>query len=274
LLSSLTRLIVVLEMNAEKNIFYIFIKSLKIDGKVFKGYADKTWGGEKMYEVLQVGPFLLKILWLIICLSAFVGYFVIKHRLQRAGYPDRRIIETIVNSLIIALVVWKFSLILFEPVTVVTNPLALLYFSGGEHGIWLAVVVASTYIYFRAQKEHVSIWVYGDLLTAGFLAASAVYYLIDLVLNKQMVLVYGSKIIISLLILLLIYRRSRKIDKPHHLNQALLWFSLGQVFILFLNPLKDNYWWGFSQEQILYLSLAVLCLSINWVAEKKRLNTK
>ena len=225
-----------------------------------------------MYEVLQVGHFLLKTHWLIICLSAFVGHFVIKHRLHRAGYLDQQIIETIENSLIIALVVWKFSLILFKPVTVVTNPLALLYFSGGEHGIWLAVAVASSYVYFRVQKEHVSIWVYGDLLTAGFLAATAVYYLIDLALNKQMVWVDGSEFIISLLILLLIYRRSRKIGKPYHLNQALLWFSLGQVFILFLNPLKHNYWWGFSQKQILYLSLAVLCLSIDWVAEKKRFN--
>lgn len=225
-----------------------------------------------MHEVLQVGPFLLKIQWLIISLSAFVGYFVIKKRLQRAGYPDQPIIETIENSLIIVLVVWKFSLILFEPVKVVNNPLALLYFSGGEYGIWLAVVVASSTIYFRAKKEHVSIWVYGDLLTTGFLAAVAVYDLIDLVLNKQRVWVQGSEIIISLLILLLIFRKSKKIGKPHHLNQALLWFSLGQVFSLFLNPFKDNFWWGFSQEQILYLTLAVLCLSIDWVAEKKRLN--
>jgi hypothetical protein len=225
-----------------------------------------------MNETLQVGPFLLKTHWLIIILSALVGYFVIKYRLKRAGYPDQRMIETIENSLIIALIVWKFSLILFDPVSIVTNPLALLYFSGGEHGVWLAAVVAVFYFYHRAQKDQVSVWVYGDLLAAGFLAATAAYHFIDLFGDKQMVWVDGSEIIIALLILLLIFRRSKEIGKPNHLNQILLWFSLGQVGISFLNPLKQNYWWGFSQEQILYLSLATLCLRIDWVAGKKRLN--
>ena len=225
-----------------------------------------------MNETLQAGPFLLKTHWLIIILSALVGYFVIKYRLKRAGYPDQRMIETIENSLIIALMVWKFSLILFDPVSVVINPLTLLYFSGGERGIWLAAVAAIFYFYRRAQKDQVSVWVYGDLLATGFLAATAAYHLIDLFGDKQMVWVDGSEIIIALLILLLIFRRSKEIGKPNHLNQILLWFSLGQVGISFLNPLKQNYWWGFSQEQILYLSLAVLCLSIDLVTGKKRLN--
>lgn len=208
--------------------------------------------------------------WLIISFSIFVGYLVIRNRLPRDEYPVQRMIDTIENSLIIALVIWKFSLILFEPITVITNPLALLYFSGGEHGIWLAVAIASIYIAFRAQKEHDSIWVYGDLLSIGFLAATAMYALLDLVLLRQMARVHGSELVISLLILLLIFRRSRTIGKPEQLNQGLLWFSLGQVFIQFLNPLNHNYWRGFSQEQILYLSVAILCLSIDWVVERKR----
>lgn len=225
-----------------------------------------------MNETLQVGPFLLKTYLLVSTLSALAGYFVLRYRLKTAGYLDERIIETIENSLIIALVVWKFSLILFDPVSVITNPLALLYFSGGERGSGLAVVVAIFYFYHRAQKDKVSVWVYGDLLAAGFLTATAVYYSIDLVGNKLMVWVDGSKIIIALLILLLILGGSKEIGKPNHLNQVLLWFSLGQVGISFINPLKWNYWRGFSQEQLLYLSLAVLSLAIDLILEKKLLN--
>ena len=225
-----------------------------------------------MNETLQVGPFLLKTYLLVSTLSALAGYFVLRYRLKTAGYLDERIIETIENSLIIALVVWKFSLILFDPVSVITNPLALLYFSGGERGSGLAVVVAIFYFYHRAQKDKVSVWVYGDLLTAGFLTATAVYYSIDLVENKLMVWVDGSEIIVALLILLLIFWGSKEIGKPNHLNQVLLWFSLGQVGISFINPLKWNYWRGFSQEQLHYLSLAVLSLAIDFILEKKLLN--
>lgn len=228
-----------------------------------------------MQATLQVGPFILKTQLLIIILSAFVGYSVMRYRLKTAVYPDKRMIEaieTIENSLIIVLMVWKFSLILFDPVSVVTKPLTLLYFSGGERGIWLAAVVAIIYFYYRSKKDHVSVWVYGDLLAVGFLAATAVYHLIHLFGSKQPVWVDGSEILIALLILLLIFRKSKGIGKPNHLNQVLMWFSLGQVFVLFLDPLKQNDWWGFSQEQILYLSLAALCLSIDLVVEKKRLN--
>ena len=225
-----------------------------------------------MQETLQVGPFILKMQWLVIILSAFVGYSVMRYRLKTAGYPDKRMIETIENSLIIALMVWKLSLILFNPVSVITNPLALLYFSGGEHGIWLAAVVVVLYYYYRSKKDQVLVWVYGDLLAVGFLAAIVVYHLIDLFGNKPMVWVDGSESLIALLPLLQIFRRSKGIGRPHHLNQILMWFSLGQVFVLFLNPLKQNDWWGFSQEQLLYLSLAALCLSIDSVVEKKRLN--
>ncbi|MDI6880530.1 MAG: hypothetical protein QMC95_16930 [Desulfitobacteriaceae bacterium] len=224
-----------------------------------------------MQDAFQAGPILFKTQWLIIILSALVGYFVMRYRLKIAGYPAKRMIETIENSLIIAVMVWKFSLILFDPISVITNPLALLYFSGGERGIWLAAIVAVFYFYHRSKKEQVSVWVYGDLLTTGFLAATAAYHLIDLFGDKQMVWVDGSEILIALLILLLIFWRSKGIGKPNNLNQVLLWFSLGQVFIAFLNPHRQNDWWGFSQEQILYLILAVLCLTIDLVAEKKRL---
>ncbi|OLN26748.1 hypothetical protein [Desulfosporosinus metallidurans] len=225
-----------------------------------------------MQDALQVGPFLLKTQWLVITLSALVGYFGMRYRLKAAGYPDKRIIETIENSLIIALMVWKFSLILFDPVSVVTNPLALLYFSGGERGVWLAAVVVLFYFYHRAQKDQVSVWVYGDLLAAGFLAAIAAYHLIDLFGDKQALWADLSEILIALLIFRVMLSRSQGIAKPNNLNQILLWFSLGQVGIAFLNPLKQNYWWGFSQEQILYLILATLCLAIDLFAEKKRLN--
>ncbi|MCO5387770.1 hypothetical protein [Desulfosporosinus sp.] len=224
-----------------------------------------------MQAALQVGPFILKTQWLVIILSAFVGYSVMRYRLKTAGYPNKRMIETIENSLIIALMVWKLSLILFDPVSVVTNPLGLLYFSGGERGIWLAAVVVIFYFYYRSKKDHVSVCFYGDLLAAGFLATTAVYHLIHLFGSKQPIWVDGSEILIALLLLLLIFRRSKGIGMPYHLNQVLMWFSLGQVFVLFLNPLKQNDWWGFSQGQILYLSLAALCLAIGLFAEKKRL---
>ncbi|MCL4440588.1 MAG: hypothetical protein M1609_08355 [Firmicutes bacterium] len=225
-----------------------------------------------MPGALHIGHVVLNTQWLVIIVSVLSAYFVIRYRLKAGGIGER-VIEAIENNLIIAIVVWKFSLLVFEPVTVLTNPLVLLYFSGGVPGVWLAAVVVVSFFYYRSRKDRVSIWVYGDLLAAGFLTAWAVYYLIDLFVSKQAIWISGSEVLLALLILLLSSLRG-PVGKPAKINQIIFWFSIGQVGILVLDRFKQNFWAGFSQAQILYLILAATCLSLDWLAEKKRQNRK
>ena len=224
-----------------------------------------------MPETLQLGPFLLKTQWLVIALSVLAGYVVFRYRLKAGSYPPKQIAETIENSLVIAVVLWKFSLVIFHPVRVITNPLALLYFSGGERGVWLAAVVVILYLYYRSKKDQVSIWVYGDLLAVGSLAASAVYHMIFLFLTRQTFWANLSQALISLIILLAILLKTKAAGKPYYLTRVVLWFSLGRVFSAYLDPLKQNYIRGFSKEQILFLLLAILSFTIDWFIEKRKL---
>lgn len=45
------------------------------------------------------------------------------------------VLEDITNVAFCALVVWKFSVIIFNPVSVFKNPYYILYFTGGERGV-------------------------------------------------------------------------------------------------------------------------------------------
>lgn len=218
-----------------------------------------------MYDITQIGPFILRTQWIIIIFSVLTGYFVMKRRLNSAGNFDRTVLTTIENSLIIVLLVWKFSVILVDPLKIIHTPLALLYFSGGEFGIGLAAIVAILYIFLHARNKKVSVLVYGDLLLTGFFAASATYFLFNLILNSYKVIIYGSNLIISLLLLLFIFKRNKEFAKPNYLIEVLIWLSLSQGFIRFLDPLKQNFWWRFSKEQIFFLTLAGLCMITNWV---------
>lgn len=69
---------------------------------------------------------------LVIILSTFLGYYSLNFRLKRftgiENSDKRRLVETIETAAILALVIWKFSLILFDPVRVITAPSSLLYF--------------------------------------------------------------------------------------------------------------------------------------------------
>lgn len=223
---------------------------------------------------LQLGPFVLRIQWLVIILSMLVGYIVIRYRLKRiAGLGDLvkdRILETIEKSILIAILTWKFSLLLFDPIRVVTNPSSLLYYSGGERGIGLAIVVVLLYYYYHSRKERISLGVYGDLLTSGFLVGMVMYNVVALFGNQHWVWVYGSEILLGMLLFRLYFRKGEGTAELKNLNQAFLWFSLGQVFISFLNPLKQNFWWGFSKQQMIYLILAAICIIIDFIGVKNR----
>lgn len=223
-----------------------------------------------MPKIIHAGPFMLNPEVLAIILSGVVGYLVLRLLLKTSRSLDHGIIESIEINVLIAITLWKFSLILFDPLSVLTNPLALLYFSGGEHGVWLAAVFMILYFYRSSQKNQVSIWVYAYLLVTGFLAAYVMYNIISLFGVHQTVEIYWAEILIGMLILLVIFRRRHEIGMPNRLNQVVLWFSLSQVGILFLNPLKRNYWRGFSKEQILYIALTILCLGFDTVVMKPK----
>lgn len=227
-----------------------------------------------MNSDLQLGPFVLKLQWLVIILSVIVGYFVARYRLKRiTGLEEiikERIIEAIEKSIVIALLTWKFSFILSDPLRVLTNPLSILYYSGGELGIGLAMVVLFLYFYYHSKKEHILMGVYGDLIAAGSLAGMMMYSLFALLGNQQTVGVYGSQILLVILLFQLYFRKDKGTANLNDLNQVLIWFSLGQVFIAFLSPLKRYFWLGFSELQIIFLILAAFCIIIEFWWTKNR----
>lgn len=227
-----------------------------------------------MNSNLQLGPLVLKVQSLVIILSIPLGYMGIRYRVKRVtGIEDivkGRIVETFEKSFVIALLTWKFSLLLLDPIRVVTNPLSILYYSGGEFGIGLATIVLLVYLYYHAKKEQISISVYGDFIAAGFLVGLGAYSLFSLLGNLHKAGVYGSQILLVMLLYLLFLKKSKETIKLSDLNQVSLWFSLGQVFIMFLNPLKQYLWWGFSKAQIFFLILAGINIIIDFIRVKNR----
>lgn len=222
-----------------------------------------------MSSTLQIGPFVLQIQGLVIVMAAFFGYYNVTFRLKRiesiADSNKNQIIGTIEIAFILAIAIWKFSFILFEPVRVLAHPSSLLYFSGGERGVWLAIVTAVAFFYYRSKKEGNSIRLYMDLLAAAFLVGMGVYSIFALIGNMNKAWVYGSQVLIAAVLYYLHFHSGTEIAKLKNLNQALLWFSLGQVFVSFLNPLKQNVWLGFAQDQINFIILAAVCIGLDFL---------
>ncbi|MFF2481244.1 hypothetical protein [Paenibacillus sp. NPDC058071] len=128
-----------------------------------------------MQEVIVMGPLIIKVNWIYIAISVLAAYVLMKHRLLEKDEIGNRIMDDLVHAGIMALIIWKFSLILFNPVDVIKNPYALLYFTGGDRGVWLSVICALGFIYYQSRKQRLAITMYAEAAAVGFVAYYAVY---------------------------------------------------------------------------------------------------
>lgn len=123
---------------------------------------------------MQVGTFVLNSELLLYLIAGMVGVLAVRYR-QRGHRERERHVAEAWNAILIWLVVWKGSLLLFDPAAVVRHPLSLLFFSGGTKGIWLASLTALSYMYLRNRRRSGSrealtvsaTWGAGMLMAAG-----------------------------------------------------------------------------------------------------------
>lgn len=109
-----------------------------------------------MHKIIQLGPYIITVQWLVLAISGTLVYIVLILRLKAVESLNKGVQEIIVDSLMISGFVWKFSLIIFDPVKFVNNPLTLIYFSGGIRGFLLALVIAAAYLIFSSGKKGLS----------------------------------------------------------------------------------------------------------------------
>jgi len=101
---------------------------------------------------LQLGTFVLNIELLIYAAAGMIGVLAVWFRLRE--YADRaRLVSDAWNAIYLWVAVWKASLVLLDPASVIAHPLSLLFFSGGEKGIWLASASSLGFIILRNYKR-------------------------------------------------------------------------------------------------------------------------
>ncbi len=224
------------------------------------------WGGQ--LNVIQLGPFMLNFELLILIISAFVGYLGLRYRLSKAEV-EASIRDKFVTALIISLIVWKFSLIVFDPITVLQYPLSLLYFNGGDKGLWLAVVISLIYVWIRSRGDGTSLWLNVDVISIGLMAGSGTYHLLLLMKDTSNILFHLLYIsfVAGLLVFLNISKRA--VGNPIIINQLVIWFSLGMVGIFFAVKERSYMFLSFSLEQIFFLFILVITIVVGNMVEKK-----
>ncbi|WP_338751522.1 hypothetical protein [Bacillus sp. FJAT-52991] len=75
---------------------------------------------------------------------------------------EKDLLDVYGNTVFLFIIVWKFSIIIFSFSMVIEAPMSLLYFNGGERGLWLAVMAALMYMAWKWSPQQwydgVKIW--------------------------------------------------------------------------------------------------------------------
>jgi peroxiredoxin len=125
-------------------------------------------------------------------LTAFTAMKIL---LRRQPDLEKNAAARTMEAILIWFVIWKLSVLLFDPQSVWSNIRSLLYFNGGIKGAWLAAITACGYLWYRDHKS--THWlIYIDAWLISVMAG----YPIFLILKN--IFLDGSRVTDGLLVIL------------------------------------------------------------------------
>ncbi|SMG52891.1 hypothetical protein SAMN06295960_3413 [Paenibacillus aquistagni] len=227
---------------------------------------------ERVQEAMYIGPFMIKLGWIAVAIAGLFAYLAIKKRLEGQGGIRHVVIDDLSSAAFYGFMIWKFSFILFHPSTIADNPIAIVYFTGGERGMWLAILFSVYFLYRQSRRRRISFWIYADVVIVGllvYLSAASLFPIID---RLEWWNPYMVQLSLSFMLLMWVWRKPSGVGHPEDTVHAWLWFCMGQVFYHFFNPYHKTILFGLSMEQWIFLMIAVVCVFLPNMKRKHRFN--
>ncbi|HIW32966.1 MAG TPA: TlpA family protein disulfide reductase [Candidatus Paenibacillus intestinavium] len=186
---------------------------------------------------LQLGPLVLNMDLLVYLIAGIAGVLAI--RLRSRGNVDKELLLSYAwNSLFLWIIIWKGSLLLFDPMSVIRYPQSLLFFDGGTKGFWLATFVAISYMGYRYQR------IAGTLQTAASIVImlsgwSLIFFGAQLVLSSSAQLIHYVALLLSSVLLLLLENPARKVTVRYTVQLLSLAFVIGLIGNMLHDQIQD-----------------------------------
>ncbi|BAH42237.1 hypothetical membrane protein [Brevibacillus brevis NBRC 100599] len=216
-----------------------------------------------MSDAFQIGPFLLKMSMLAVVVSLSLGFVAISAQLTHSREWKSAVIELLSHALVLAFLVWKFSYILFDFSKALENPSSILYFSGGENGTMLAVVVVVVYLTKTVRKKAIPVYFVALAMATGFLAATGVYQLLTVVFEQSSMWYHVQQIAICTCFLWWLQRAKEGLIHLAAWLAPVMWFAISQVYVHFFVPNREAMFAGLSSSQLMYYAFALLLLFLS-----------
>jgi hypothetical protein len=216
-------------------------------------------------DIIQIGSIAILQKWLLLGLAVLFGLLFMKiwpRRFQKE--ENQKQLELLSNTLFIGFLIWKGSLFLFEPALIWKSPFSLLYFTGGNNGLNLAIILSIIYFIFKSKRKNLCNLL---ILQTGFVFSFVLlsfYHILSFLFlteNHMLHILLGS-ISLFILIFVLVNRLA-----ANWIFTSVILFAFFNLIISFIFIDLVNNLFLFTAEQWLYILLLIFTL-ILW--DKKR----
>lgn len=218
-------------------------------------------------NTISLGNLVLNGQLVLLFIFGIAGWLALRFYLrQRAEDYQKDYGDLAFNAFLIWIVVWKGSLLLFEPVQTLKNPLSLLYFDGGVRGRWLAAVVVVIYILYRVRKAGIPYKLTLQAATIYLLGGWGVYHTALLIFQPEQWLYLSGHAILAGGLLLSSWIATLPVSWISIL-QRWQWFTIGLTFLLFFQKgtspagFSAGTWQWIAFAAALVLTIAVIRLN-------------
>ncbi|RNB83750.1 hypothetical protein EDM59_14560 [Brevibacillus nitrificans] len=209
-------------------------------------------------DVIQLGPFLVKMSMLIIAISILLAFAAVHLRLREERVFKKTIWEVMSSSILLGFVVWKFSYILLYPSKAMAQPASILYFSGGDRGFWLALLAVIVYLVVTVRKRGIPAPAFAASLALSGWTTWAAFFLLSWAVDGQNGWYDVQQAAIGVVFLLLVIRKWETLTSAVPWLSLLMWFGISQVYVGFFSQQRSLLFAGLSKTQWLYYLFAVL----------------
>ncbi|MBO8173244.1 MAG: hypothetical protein H0Z33_15310 [Bacillaceae bacterium] len=207
-------------------------------------------------DILSLGPFMIRASWLALIIGGLAGLVLFKYRAKAVVPEQADTLENILsNSMILFVVVWKFSPALTSPSLLWTQPSALLFMSPGSLHVWLGLVTGLLFFAFRIYRSRISWKQVLDLTSYFWSTILLIYFMLipEPGLASQLPWAFHYKgsqatfhpvhiylALTALIILINLYRRRDPIGDGKAAGESLFVLGVGGLITSFFQAATDT----------------------------------
>jgi peroxiredoxin len=205
-------------------------------------------------DFIKIGTLHISYHLLALIISCVVGIICVKVITRQ-----KEQVTILLDTLFWGILFWKGSFILLHPVLFLESPMSLLYFTGGEFGLILAVYVSIVYYWFTSKKKGASISIILQTITTFSLLVFSTYQALSLLWGNPDVMEHLLRSVTPAFALIILFLRRVQIKGGSYVLTLLL-FSLYQLFLtIIFGQFSMMDWFFVSTIPVLLTIQYVLC---------------